>query len=206
MRPGDLIVAGHEPKDHDQERRGFQELFAPIGAEGPERFQPFGRKAVLVVFLLLGLGGKTNFPFLDGVGNHDEAPGLLLGAVPATVIARSISSRASGSGEKCRTLRRRLITASNSALAASWTDSGSRFQSSGTKRGGVAAMPLFWQAETVKRRAGPDIKAVVAKCRRGENVFVEIVHLEDFPLALGLEHGKLASLTDHKDLAIGGDR
>lgn len=69
-----------EAEDGDEAGGGFEEWFMPVGSEGAEGFEPFIGEAVFVVLAFFGFGGFADLAFEVGVGDEDEAPGLLVGA------------------------------------------------------------------------------------------------------------------------------
>lgn len=69
-----------DAEDGDEAGGGFEELFVPIGSKGFEGVKPFIGEAVFIVFAFLGFGGFADLAFEGGVGDEDEAPGLLVGA------------------------------------------------------------------------------------------------------------------------------
>ena len=68
-----------DAEDGDEPGHGFEEGLGRSGAERLERFEPFGRHAVLVALVLLGFGGDANLALDGGVADRHEAPRLAIG-------------------------------------------------------------------------------------------------------------------------------
>ncbi len=93
---------------------GCQERLVPIGRQGCQGSQPFGRHAAALVVPPLLFLGRHPDPVLDrGIADRDEHPGLLVGAGGGRrgghdrVLDRL---RGTGSAENMRMLRRDAIS------------------------------------------------------------------------------------------------
>jgi hypothetical protein len=111
-----LVTAPRLLENGDQVRRVGEVRLEPVGTERIDRLEELAGRALTVEELLLALGRGPDGSLDLRVRDDDEPPRLLVCAVAAVRTAFAISSNATGSDEKCRTERRRRMSARNSAL------------------------------------------------------------------------------------------